>query len=25
MFIRQNWHPHVHVSVTCGGIDEHGK
>ncbi|WP_171995013.1 transposase, partial [Klebsiella pneumoniae] len=25
IFIRQNWHPHVHVSVTCGGIDEHGK
>lgn len=22
---RLNWHPHVHVSVTCGGIDEHGK
>lgn len=22
---RLNWHPHVHVSVTCGGINEHGK
>lgn len=22
---RLNWHPHVHVSVTCGGIDAHGK
>lgn len=22
---RLNWHPHLYVSVTCGGIDEHGK
>ncbi|EFE93283.1 hypothetical protein HMPREF0758_5015 [Serratia odorifera DSM 4582] len=22
---RLNWHAHVHVSVTYGGIDEHGK
>lgn len=22
---RLNWHPHIHVSVTCGGIDTHGK
>ncbi|EOS92806.1 transposase [Erwinia tracheiphila PSU-1] len=22
---RLNWHPHIHVSVTCGGIDAHGK
>ncbi|KKF37920.1 transposase [Erwinia tracheiphila] len=22
---RLNWHPHVHVSVTCGGINEHRK
>ena len=21
---RLNWHPHVHVSVTCGGINEQG-
>lgn len=20
---RLNWHPHIHVSVTCGGIDAH--
>ncbi len=22
---RLNWHPHVHVSVTCGGLNEHGQ
>jgi len=22
---RLNWSPHVHVSVTCGGVDAHGK
>ena len=22
---RLNWHPHIHVSVTCGGINGHGK
>ncbi len=22
---RLNWHPHVHVSVTCGGINENGE
>ncbi|KSB51813.1 hypothetical protein LFZ39_14120 [Salmonella enterica subsp. enterica serovar Pullorum] len=21
---RLNWHPHVHVSVTCGGLNKHG-
>ncbi|MGT8051751.1 IS1 family transposase, partial [Escherichia coli] len=20
---RLNWHPHVHVSVTCGGLNKH--
>ncbi|SJA02353.1 IS1294, transposase [Shigella sonnei] len=22
---RLNWHPHVHVSVTCGGLNKHGQ
>ncbi|EGE3806999.1 TPA: transposase, partial [Shigella flexneri] len=22
---RLNWHPHVHVSVTCGGRNKHGQ
>ncbi|WP_235810135.1 transposase, partial [Pseudomonas cannabina] len=21
---RLNWHPHVHLSVTAGGLDEQG-
>ncbi|ENA4144246.1 transposase [Escherichia coli] len=22
---RLNWHPHEHVSVTCGGLNKHGQ
>ncbi|WP_193227920.1 transposase, partial [Escherichia coli] len=22
---RLNWHPYVHVSVTCGGLNKHGQ
>ena len=25
MAVVSNWHPHVHVSVTCGGLNKHGQ